>query len=166
MIVNLTPLYTEIVEHLASRGLVVFHSDLRGIESPSAIYWEVEKHPDFREFVEVAVAAGAQVITLFSRTFDAAHIESASEEMEELGVDPKHRLNFEAQLRDLRKYDGMVGHIELTFNHAQRDYIFDLRTPWYDDYTDLLEELHMESDDEDDEEENDDSFRPGYFSRN
>ena len=55
--------------------------------------------------------------------------------------------------------------IELSFDLQGRIYVFDLRTDWYEELTDLLDELHvLGAGDGDDE--GDDTPMSGYFSKN
>ncbi len=77
---NLDTLRHEIEQHLESRGLAVFRSyprtDSEGTLT-GAVYWDSENHPDYREFVEAAFAAGVRLVTLSAREFTADIVETA-----------------------------------------------------------------------------------------
>jgi hypothetical protein len=61
----------------------------------------------------------------------------------------------------MRGYDGLVCAIELSFDHEGRVFLFDLRTEWYDELTEILDEIQALTS----EIENDASMG-GYFSKN
>ena len=69
----------------------------------------------------------------------------------------------ERRLNDMRVYDSFVCAIELSFDHDGRVFLFDLRTDWYEDLSDILDEIQIM-----DAESDDDSDTPisGYFSKN
>ena len=67
----------------------------------------------------------------------------------------------ELRLNEIRAYEGFTCQIELCFDHAQRTYVFDIRTEWFDELNDLIE--RMDDFFEDDEDENPLS---GYYSNN
>ena len=67
MNVNLNALRQEIAQHVTSRGLVVFESDLRSVETEQAVYWNLDREPDYTRFVAAAEAAGAKLLRNPSR---------------------------------------------------------------------------------------------------
>ena len=69
------------------------------------------------------------------------------------------------RLRELRAYDGFTCAIELSFDENGRVFMFELRTDWYEEFSDLLDEIdsaipHAEDD------EPDEGPIGGYFSKN
>jgi hypothetical protein len=66
-------------------------------------------------------------------------------------------------LNELRSYAGFTCALELSFDHEGRVYMFDLRTEWYEELSDMLEDLHVMDTGSDDE---DDDTMGGYFSKN
>jgi hypothetical protein len=54
--------------------------------------------------------------------------------------------------------------IELSFDHDGRVFLFDLRTEWFDEFSEMLDEIQLLVPDPD--EGDDDSPISGYFSRN
>ena len=161
---NLDNLRHEIEQHLESRGVAVFRSYPRGDSERSltgAVYWDSENHPDYREFVEAAYAAGARLVTLYAREFTSDMIESALGQVSEAELDRDERRAVDARLHEIRAYEGFTCQIELSFDHAQRTYVFDLRTEWFDELNDLLEQLEDSYQDEGDE-----NPLSGYYSNN
>ena len=72
------------------------------------------------------------------------------------------RRGLEKRLRELRAYAGFTCQIELSFDLAPRVYVFDLRTEWFEELSDLLDSI------DDVFEENKSGEEPpsGYFSQN
>jgi len=166
MNLNLNALREEIATHVTSRGLVIFESDLRTVETEQAIYWNLDREPDYKRYVEAAKAAGARLITIFSRELKSDFFDALSEKLEALHLDKAERRSLDRRMRDLRAYEGFTGHIELSFDVSGRDYIFDLRADWYDEIDDLMDEVASAVDEaEDDDEVGDEPMGP-YFSRN
>jgi hypothetical protein len=63
----------------------------------------------------------------------------------------------------MRVYDSFVCAIELSFDNNSRVFVFDLRTDWYEDLSDILDEIQIM----DAESDNDgDTPITGYFSKN
>ncbi|MEO8096763.1 MAG: hypothetical protein ABI811_03620 [Acidobacteriota bacterium] len=142
MRVNLDSLGREILAHLEERGIAVFKSYPRTQELGSdAIYWDTADHPDYREFIAAAVTAGIRLVTLYRREFSPEIIDDAMQQLAESSLDRDTRRSIEGRLRELRAYEGFICQIELSFGHAQRTYIFDQSTEWYDEMTELLEQI-------------------------
>ena len=64
----------------------------------------------------------------------------------------------------MRAYDGFTCAIELSFDFEGRAYIFDLRTEWYEEFNDMLDDIEAAIPDED--EDDDEGPIGGYFSKN
>jgi hypothetical protein len=140
--VNLDSLRKEMLEHLKSSGIVVFHSHPRSAESAlAAVPWDTEGHPDFREFVAAALAADVKMMTMFAREFSSDLLEEAVDQFADAELDRDQRRAIESRLRELQAYEGFVCQLELSFDHGERVYVYDQRTEWYDDLTDLMEQI-------------------------
>jgi len=161
---NLETLRHEIEQHLESRGLAVFRSYPRTDPEGSlsgAVYWDSENHPDYREFVEAACAAGVRLITLHSRELTGDIVETALAHLPDTDMERDERRALDTRLHEIQAYEGFTCQIELSFDHAQRTYIFEVRTEWFDELNDLLEQIEYSY--QDDEDENPLS---GYYSNN
>jgi hypothetical protein len=161
---NLDTLRREIEQHLESRGMAVFRSYPRADSESSlngAIFWDSENHPDYREFVEAAWAAGARMMTLYAREFTADIVESSLVQLSDTELERDERRALEARLNEMRAYQGFTCQVELSFDHAQRTYVFDLRTDWFDELNDLVERIEDSYQDEGDE-----NPLSGYYSNN
>jgi hypothetical protein len=162
MRINLEALRTEIREYLESRSLAVFHGFPRAFDDLPAVYWNTTDHADFRAFVAAAEAAGVKLVTLYANEFDDALIDDALERLEEQTLTRDDRRGLDKRLRELRAYAGFICQIELSFDLAPRVYVFDLRTEWFDELNELLDQI----DDALDAQEAAEEPPGGYFSQN
>jgi hypothetical protein len=161
---NLDTLRHEIEQHLESRGLAVFRSYPRADSEgslASAVYWDSETHPDYREFVEAACAAGVRLITLFARDLTPDIVENALAQLSSSDLERDERRALDARLNEIQAYEGFTCQIELSFDHAQRTYVFEVRTEWFDELNDLVERIEYSFQDEGDE-----NPLSGYYSNN
>ena len=159
---NLDTLQSDIDDHLKSKGFVVFRGQARGSLNRSEVEWDVERYPDFREFLNVADQLGIRLIVFHNRQFSSAVIDRTLEELEASGYEYEDQREIERKLRDLRVYDGFTCALELSFDLGGLTYIFEVRTPWYSDLNDLLDELDIMPEGEDE----DDDPLSGYYSKN
>jgi hypothetical protein len=144
--------------------MVLFHGYPRGGDPTSSVYWDTERHPDFRAFLAAAEAAGVRMITLHAREMEEDLVDDALDQLSEASaLDREERRAIELRLKEMRGYCGFTCQIELSFDVAPRVYIFDLRTEWFDDLNDLtdrIEEAYRQNAD------SGDTLGGGYFSRN
>ncbi len=163
MNLNLDTLKTEIVEYMQSEGFVVFHGYSRLADTDSFVAWDTDRLPDYKAFLSAAKRAGVKLLVYHFREFTAAHLEDASERLDESDVSAEDRRTVERRLRELGKYEGFTCALELSYDLEGRVYLFSLRSEWYDEYLDLIEDL--DSTLGEDEDEPGDSMG-GYYSRN
>jgi hypothetical protein len=162
---NLDVLKTEIQEYLESRHLVIYHAYSRTLDALPIVMWDTDRHPEYKEFIAAAEAVGAKMLAMHTREFSAAFVDNALEEIEDADMSPDDRRTIERRLREMRAYDGFTCAIELSFDMGQRAYIFELRTEWYNEFSDLLDEIDAAFPGDDDEDE-DEGPIGGYFSKN
>jgi hypothetical protein len=163
MVTDLETLRTEIEGYLQELGVAVFHSYRRVVDSPGQVYWDTERHPDFREFVDAGRRAGAKLIVFAHEAFSLDEIDEALDQLEgsNLAWEDKHA--FENRLRELQAYEGFTCSLELSFDLDGCVYSYEVRTDWYETLRDILTELDVSAEPEEDEDE---GPMPGYFSRN
>jgi len=159
---NLDALKTEIEEYLEQAGVAVFYGYPRFLDTSPAVEWDCDQYPDFRLFVKAAISAEVKVIVFNQREFSSALIEDALEELAscDLPVDESEEL--ERRLNQLQDYNGSVCGVELSFDHQGRVFLFDLRTEWYEEFAEIMDEIHLMTQPD----EEDDSPITGYFSKN
>ena len=161
---NLDTLKSEIEVYLEEQGFAVFRGYARMVDSVPLVYWDCERFPDYKAFLVTAKAAGVQLVVYHQREFSIDQVDGALERLEEIELPREDYRSMERRLKELRMYDGFTCALELSFDLEGRVYIFDLRTDWYEELTDMLDDLHMLA--APNEEEDDDSPMRGYFSQN
>jgi hypothetical protein len=150
----------EIQEYLEKRGIAVFHA-FPGIEEDAAVVqWDTEHYPDYRAFLAVAEAAGVKLVALHANQFDDEVLEETQRRLDESALAGSERAAIERRMREMRRYDGYTCQIELSFDLPPRVYVFDLRTEWFQELSDMLDQI------EDASAEPELPGPPGYFSKN
>ena len=161
---NLDALRAEIASHLEHEAFNVFYGYSRLLDSLPLVFWDTEKHPGFKEFASAAKAAEVKLIVFHQREFSLSHVEDALDRLETLDLPREEHRSLQRRLKDLLVYEGFTCSLELSFDYAGRIYVFDVHTEWYDELTDILDELEFfQPDDEDDD---DDTPIGGYYSKN
>ncbi|HEV2691098.1 MAG TPA: hypothetical protein VGV35_21225 [Bryobacteraceae bacterium] len=160
---NLDTLKTEIPQYLEESGLAVFHGHPQAAESTPAVYWDCEQYPDYKLFIQTAQAAGVKIVVFHQHRFDSEQVDDALEQLAECEFSGEEQREYKRRLTAMRIHDGQTCSIELSFDYQGRVFIFDLRTEWYDELSDLLQEIELISGAPD---EDDSSFDGGYFSKN
>ena len=116
-----------------------------GEEVPS-ILWEDETNPDsWKDFVEMAKAAGAPFVTMSEVVLEKEDVELLIEELQE-----HHFPDDEAPEMDeaqaLVTQIGKTGYIQLGFAHQGVMFLHENATDWYERYQQLLESVEDFSD--------------------
>lgn len=161
---NLDSLRAEIPDYLESRHLVVFHGYSRITDSLPVVYWDSLRHPDFRVFVQAGESAGVSMMVFHARELSGELVDDALARMEESELPREEVRSYDRRLRELRAYEGFTCEIELSFDLGPRTYMFNLRTAWYDELEDMLDEIDAAYPAP--EEDDDGPISGGYFSRN
>jgi hypothetical protein len=161
---NLDTLKNEIDEYLRKSDFVVFYGFSRGFDENPEIDWDTIHHPDYKQFLDVAKKLGAKLIILHHREFNSAIVDRALDELSAAGFDYDEQRQFESRLRELAMYDGFTCVVELSFDYSGSLYVFELRTDWYNELNDILDQLDLAGGE--DEGDEDDSTFGGYYSKN
>jgi hypothetical protein len=164
MTLNLDQVRSDIQTYLEARCIAVFQGFASGLEDVPAVYWDTAHHPDYRDFLAVAEAAGVRLVALHANQFSEDVIDDALDRLAQSDMSGADRATMERRLREMRRYDGFTCQIELSFDHPPRVYIFDLRTDWFQELNDMLEEIDDASDDH--RLDFPDSHDSGFFSKN
>ncbi|MGH9654247.1 MAG: hypothetical protein ACRD6B_12390 [Bryobacteraceae bacterium] len=165
MAVDLETLKAEMQDFLKDAGLAVFYGHPQSAEL--AIYWNTERHGDFREFVAVAAKAGAKLIVFSEQQFSEGRIENARFQMEDCDLTRDEARSFENRLSQFEAYEDFTCAVELSFHLDGRSYIFELQTDWYRAFTRLIGEIDAYlPEPEEFSEEEDEGPIGGYFSKN
>ncbi|HLJ14832.1 MAG TPA: hypothetical protein VKV15_10080 [Bryobacteraceae bacterium] len=160
---NLDTLRAEIQEYLEVHQFIVFHGHSRLMDSLPVVYWDLDHYPDYRLFLKAAEATGSRLIVFHQREFSTDLIDNSLEQLHEVELAPAERRTLERRLKGLRVYEGFTCTLELSFDYQNRVYVFDLRTEWYNELNDILDEIDALLPEE---EEDDEGPMGGYFSKN
>lgn len=152
---------TQAAQAIRDQGLAIFYGLSRLMDSLPMVHWDVTQHPSVDEFLETAKQAGARMIVVHEREFLPEHLEDAMDQLEEANPSPSERAEFERRIKALRRHEGELCMVELSFDLGNRIYVFTAQTDWYEDLTDLMDELESMID-----EQGPDSGMTGFFSPN
>jgi hypothetical protein len=162
MALDLESLRAEIQTYLDESDIPVFFGYPRSLDPMTQIAWDIESHPDFREFIASGRKAGAKLIVFTHVAFSLDQIDEALEQLEGSDLTREEKRNFETRLRQLQAYEGFTCSVELSFTLDSQVYLFELHTDWYKSMNDILAELDMATE----EDSGDDDPLGGYFSKN
>jgi hypothetical protein len=161
---DLEKLRAEMEAYLKQYGMAVFHGYHRLAETVDQVSWDIERHPDFREFLQTARQAGARLVVFNHQAFSLDQIDDALDELEDADLTRDEKRTYEARLRQLGAYEGFTCSVELSFSVDGRLYIFEARTDWYDSFNDVLGEIDAAI--AESEPLQQDESMGGYFSNN
>ena len=164
MDINLDTLKREILAYLETAGFAVFHSSPGGLEGLPMVLWDVQKHPDYQMFLEVARQSGAKMVTFATREFEVAELDELVDQMEDCDLSREEQREYEGRLRELRAFDGVTCTIELAFDYNSRLYVYEVQPDWYEEFLNLEEEISSRFADENGPDTGD--ALGGYFSKN
>jgi|SRR5215472_14685111 len=159
---NLDTIRTEIEQHLHESGMAVFYGQERTIETTPIVYWDGDHFPDFKLFVNAAQSAGVKLIVFHQTEFTLDQLEDALEQLEGCEMPREEYKELERRLTSVRIHEGLVCAVQLSFDNQGRTYLFELRTDWFEDFSDAVDEVQLLCTDVDE----DDTPIGGYFSKN
>jgi len=166
MALDLETLRKEMQAHLEKSAMPIFFGYHRMLDSLIQVSWDTERHPDFREFLEIAQKSGAKLVVFNQEAFQLDQIDEALEELETADLPREQKKNFETRLKAMEAYEGFTCSLQLSFALEGRLYLFELSTDWYDSLRDLLSEVDLTTDPFTDEEEEEGPMGGNYFSNN
>lgn len=160
---NLDTLKKEMQAHLATLNIAVFRGIVADLHRQGLVLWDVRREPDFRKFVECGRELGVRMMLLSHGELDPAMIEDAVEKLGETDMPRDEQRSIERRLKELKPFAGFTCSVELSFEYQNRFYLFDLRTEWYEELLELMDQIDLSVTDGEMDDEEDDSM---YFSRN
>jgi hypothetical protein len=163
MALDLESLKTEVQHFLKEAGLSVFYGQSRYDEF--AIYWDTERHPDFREFLAVARSSGAALVVFAEQQFSRQRIDDALYQLDDCDLPREEARNLENRLRQFEGYEGFTCRLEISFDVGTNTYVFELDTDWHNAFRQIIGEIKAFLPGPEDEEE-DEGPIGGYFSNN
>ena len=164
MALDLERLRTEMQAYLEESGVPVFYGRHGMLDTLNQVSWDVETHPDFREFISAGRKAGARLMVFNHRAFSLDQVDEALDQLDDADLTREEKRNFETRLRQLRAYEGFTCALELSFNIENQVFTFELYTDWYQALNETLAELEALSPEQ--EEDGEQDTLGGYFSKN
>ena len=164
MDLNLDTLKREILEYLETAGFAVFRSSPGGLEGLPLVLWDVEHHPDYQTFLDVAHKTGVKLILFAAREFESADLDELVDQLEDCELSREEQREYESRVRELRIFEGVTCSIEIAFDHHSRLYVYEVQPDWYGEFLNLEEEITSRFADE--PEVDPDESLGGYFSKN
>jgi hypothetical protein len=161
MATDLETIRTEIQTHLEQSNLAVFHG-YSSLTDSISVYWDTERHPDFRGFLHAAEKAGARLVVFYHQQFSLAEIDEVLQELDDSALSREEKRAYESRLKEIQKYEGFTSVVELSFAVDGRSYLYRLNTEWYEAWEDILTEIDAATEESDEEE----GPISGYFSNN
>jgi hypothetical protein len=133
---DLASLKDDMIAFVEGHGMRRFHGYVDS-EEVASVPWRSSENPDgWKDFVELAKAAGAPFLTMDSWLLKR-------EELDELLDRLSHaEFSSEEELEDarwLRTYVGKTGFVQLGFAHQGVMMIYEASTEWYERYQRLVE---------------------------
>jgi hypothetical protein len=163
MALDLEALRKEMETYLEEAGIPTFHGFYRVLDAMNQLNWNIETHPDFREFITTGQHAGAKLFVYSYQPFSLSQIDEALDLLEDSMLTPDEKRTFETRIRQLRNYEGFTCSLELSFSVQGQTYTYSRETDWYQSLNETMSELEAIATME---EEGEDDGLGGYFSKN
>jgi hypothetical protein len=132
---DLTNLKDDMTAFIEGHGMRRF-SGYVNEEVPSVI-WDPGDNPDaWKDFVELAKAAGATFLTMNAVVVDRGELDYLAERLRNLHYATEEDLE---EARWLRGYTGKTGFVQLGWPHQGIMFLYEVSSDWYDSYQRLLD---------------------------
>ncbi|MCL4843112.1 MAG: hypothetical protein KJZ79_14790 [Bryobacteraceae bacterium] len=151
---NLDSLTEEIQQYLAAEQYIVFRGLSRAADGQAFVYWDTDRHPDYKAFLDCAQQLGLRLIHFHTREFSQEHREEALDQLEDADLPREKKRTLSRRIEELAIYEGFTCAVELSFDYEGRVYLFEIQTEWYEEWHDILDEVDAAMPDE---------FGPGGF---
>lgn len=138
---NLERLAADIDKHLHAESFIVYRCMSRMNEKREIVFWDRDRQPDVRQFLECAQQMGVRLVHFHERSFDASQKEMALEILEEAELPREERRDMERRIQAMSKYEGKLCAVELSFDFEGRIYMYAVETEWFAEWEAILDEL-------------------------
>ena len=146
MDLNLESLKNEILDYLGRSEFAVFRSFSGGLEGMPMVTWDIDRFPDYRQFLEVAQKAGVKLIMFACREMEEDEIAELLEEVEETNLTREERREVDRRIKEAQRRIGAVCSLELAFDYNSHLYVYEAQPDWYEEFLDLTEEINAAHD--------------------
>ncbi len=135
----------EIAEYLYRAGLAIYHVEPDMWPEDRTVWWDTNRVPDYKKFITAAKSVGAKMILYYDQDLSEELIADAEDALELAVLEPEEYRDYARQIGDLRSYIGFTSRLGIGYASEGIFYWFDLEAPWYEDFMEMLEDLHMSS---------------------
>jgi hypothetical protein len=135
---NLISLKDDMVAFIAGHGMRRMNGYIPD-DIPSVLF-EEENADGWKDFVELAKAAGAPFVTMSEVVLEKADVAALIERVRDQ-VYPEDESQEIDDAERLVRHVGKVGYLQLGFAHQGVMFLFEVATDWYDSFQDLLETI-------------------------
>jgi hypothetical protein len=133
---NLISLKDDMVAFIAGHGMRRMNGYVP--DDVPTILFEEENPDGWKDFVELAKAAGAPFVTMSEVVLQKADVAALIERIRDQ-VYPDDETQEIDDAERLVRHVGKVGYLQLGFAHQGVMFLFEVATDWYDSFQDLLE---------------------------
>ena len=133
---DLAGLKDDMVAFIEGHGLRRFPGFV-DFEAVQSVSWKSEDNPDgWKDFVELAKAAGASFLTMDSWRLQREELDAMIQRLSSAEFTSDEDIE---DARWLRTYVGKTGFVQLGFAHQGVMMVYEASTPWYERYQGILE---------------------------
>ena len=133
---DLTGLKDDMIAFIEGHGMLRFPGFV-DYEEVSSVMWKPGDNPDgWKDFVELAKAAGAPFLTMDSWALRREELDEMIERISHAEFTSEEDVE---DARWLRTYAGKTGFLQLGFGHQGIMMVYEISTEWYDRYQRILE---------------------------
>lgn len=132
---DLHNLVDDMTAFIEGHGLKRFHGYVS--EEVQSVMWDPGENPDaWKDFVELAQAAGTKFLTMNSSELDREDLDFLVERLRNAHYPADEELE---DARWLRTYVGKVGFVQLGFPWHGTMFLYEVSTEWYERYQRLMD---------------------------
>jgi hypothetical protein len=133
---NLTTLKDDMIAFIEGHGMRRFHGYVDHEEVPTVV-WKINGNPEsWKDFVELAKAAGAPFLSMDSWELTKEDLDDLLERLARAEFAGDEEVE---EGRWLRTYLGKTGFVQLGFAHQGVMMVYEASTEWYERYQRLVE---------------------------
>jgi hypothetical protein len=133
---NLAGLKDDMIAFIEGHGMLRFHGYV-DYEEVQSVMWKSEDNPEsWKDFVELAKAAGAPFLTMDAWLMRREELDDLLQRLSNTEFTNDEDME---EARWLRTYIGKTGFVQLGFAHQGMMMVYEVSTEWYDRYQRILE---------------------------
>jgi len=135
MMDDLTSLRDDMTAFVEGHGMRRFHAFIP--DNMETVVWDGDDNPEsWKDFVELAKAAGAQFLTMSAVVLERSDLEDLVRRLERSSYVNDDDLE---EARWLRTYIGKTGFVQLGFPHQGVLFVCEIACDWYERYQHLID---------------------------